>query len=115
MDDDTRSKAQDRLKRIAGQVTGIQRMVEADRYCVDVLHQIAAAQAALMEAGRVVLAGHVENCLADAIRGQDERERQKKIKELIDLFSRFCRIGDSSAEPRGVPSNLKAKSSRRSP
>lgn len=105
MDDDTRSKAQERLKRIAGQVIGIQRMVVADRYCVDILHQVAAARAALMETGRVVLAGHVENCLSEAIRSHDERERRRQVNELIDLFSRFCRLDDDP----------KAKSKRRAP
>ena len=92
MDEDTRAKSQERLKRIAGQVAGIQRMVAADRYCVDVLFQVAAVQAALMEAGRVVLSGHVENCLVEAMKSGDQHERQKKIKELIDQFGRFCRL-----------------------
>jgi CsoR family transcriptional regulator, copper-sensing transcriptional repressor len=97
MDEETRTKANARLKRIAGQVTGIQRMVEDDRYCVDVLLQVAAVQAALMETGRVILSGHFETCLTQAMRSRDEQERRKKIDELIDLFSRFCRI-------EGVPS-----------
>lgn len=98
MDDDTKYKARARLKRIAGQVTGIQRMVDDDRYCVDVLLQVAAAQAALMEAGRVILSGHFENCLTAAMRSRDERDRRKKIDELIDLFARFCRMDESSPD-----------------
>ena len=75
-------------------------MVEDDRYCVDVLLQVAAVQAALMETGRVILSGHFETCLTQAMRSRDERERRKKIDELIDLFSRFCRI--EGAPPEGV-------------
>ena len=95
MDDETRGKAQARLKRIAGQVSGIQRMLDDDRYCVDVLVQVAAVQAALLETGRVILSGHVESCLTDAIRSRDPRERRKKLDELMNLFSRFMRIEDA--------------------
>lgn len=91
MDDDTKKKVEARLKRIAGQVSGIQRMIDGDRYCVDVLFQIAAIQAALMEAGRMVLAGHFETCLKSAMRSRDPRERRRKIDELMDVLSRFCR------------------------
>ena len=92
MDEDTRGKASARLKRIAGQVTGIQRMLDEDRYCVDVLLQVAAVQAALLETGRVILSGHVDNCLTEAIRSPDPKERRKKLDELMQLFSRFMRI-----------------------
>jgi CsoR family transcriptional regulator, copper-sensing transcriptional repressor len=97
MDEDTRGKALARLKRIAGQVSGIQRMLDEDRYCVDVLLQVAAVQAALLETGRVILSGHVETCLTDAIRSRDPRERRKKLDELMNLFSRFLRIDDSAS------------------
>lgn len=97
MDDETKDKARARLKRIAGQVSGIQRMLDDDRYCVDVLVQVAAVQAALLETGRVILSGHVENCLTDAIRSRDPRERRKKLDELTNLFSRFLRIDDAAA------------------
>lgn len=97
MDDETKVKAQARLKRIAGQVSGIQRMLVEDRYCVDVLVQVAAVQAALLETGRVILSGHVENCLTEAIRSRDPHERRKKLDELMNLFSRFMRIEDAAA------------------
>jgi CsoR family transcriptional regulator, copper-sensing transcriptional repressor len=103
MDEDTRGKALARLKRIAGQVSGIQRMLDEDRYCVDVLLQVAAVQAALLETGRVILSGHVETCLTDAIRSRDPRERRKKLDELMNLFSRFLRIDDAASgdPPKG--------------
>ena len=96
MDDETRSRALGRLKRIAGQVSGIQRMLEQDRYCVDVLVQVAAVQSALLETGRVILSAHVETCLTDAIRSRDPRERRKKLDELMRVFTRFLRIDDSA-------------------
>ena len=109
MDEETKSKALGRLKRIAGQVSGIQRMLDEDRYCVDVLLQVAAVQAALLETGRVILSGHVENCLTDAIRSRDPRERRKKLDELIHLFSRFLRI-DDSVGPEPATAEVRADS-----
>lgn len=96
MQKDTRDNAQGRLKRIAGQVAGIQRMLDEDRYCVDVLLQITAVQAALMETGRVILAGHIETCLIQALRSRDQLERRKKIDELMNVFTHFCRVESPS-------------------
>jgi DNA-binding FrmR family transcriptional regulator len=92
MDPATQDDARRRLKKIAGQVSGIQRMLDQDRYCVDVLLQITAVQAALMETGRVILAGHIETCLTEAIRSGDPVDRRKKIAELMEVFGRFCRM-----------------------
>ena len=78
-----------RLSRVAGQVSGIQRMVEEDRYCVDVLLQIAAARAALDRVGKVVLGNHIETCVADAFASGRPRERKEKMEELMEVFSRF--------------------------
>ena len=89
MDADTRRKVENRLKRIEGQVAGIRRMVEEDTYCVDVLIQIAAAQGALGKAGQVVLASHIETCVAAALASGKESERRAKIDELLDVFSRY--------------------------
>lgn len=90
MDDRSLSEAQGRLRRIAGQVGGIQRMLDEGRYCVDVLLQIAAVQAALAQVGRVILTAHVETCLVDAIRSGNEEDRHEKLDELVRVFFRFC-------------------------
>ncbi len=92
MKQDVREQVQARLKRIAGQVGGIQRMVEDDRYCVDVLMQIAAAEAALDRVGHLVLGSHIETCVASALEGGRPAERRKKMDELLDVFSKFGRI-----------------------
>ena len=89
MQDETRRRVELRLKRIAGQVAGIQRMLEQDRYCVDVLLQVAAARAALDGVGKLVLGQHVETCVAEAFASGKKRERADKIAELLDVFSRF--------------------------
>jgi DNA-binding FrmR family transcriptional regulator len=93
MTEEVRRQIDGRLKRIAGQVAGIQRMVAEDRYCVDVLHQIAAVRAALDGAGKLVLGAHVETCVADAFATGNARERRKKTDELLDVFSRFGSLG----------------------
>ena len=92
MKDDVRKQVLGRLRRIAGQVAGIERMVEEDRYCVDVLLQIAAAEAALDRVGHLVLASHVDTCVSSALESGTVRERKKKMTELLDVFSRFGRI-----------------------
>jgi DNA-binding FrmR family transcriptional regulator len=86
---ETKRKLATRLRRIAGQVSGLERMVAEDRYCVDVLLQIAAVRAALDAAGKVLLATHVESCVADAFASGRPRERRQKLDELLDVLSRF--------------------------
>ena len=93
MSPDTRRKLETRLRRIAGQVSGLERMVGEDRYCVDILLQIAAVRAALDGAGKLLLGAHVESCVADAIASGRPRERQQKLDELIEVFGRFGAVG----------------------
>ncbi len=92
MKDDARKKLMARLRRIEGQVAGIQRMVEEDRYCVDILHQVAAVESALDRVGHLLLAGHVETCVASALESGRPKERREKIDELMQVFSRFGRV-----------------------
>ena len=92
MKDESRTKVLARLKKVAGQVAGIQRMVEEDRYCVDVLHQISAVEGALDKVGRLMLASHVETCVAGAIASGKPADRKQKLDELMDVFSRFGRV-----------------------
>ena len=90
MDAGTKKEVVTRLKRIAGQVAAIERMVEGDRYCVDVMNQIAAVHAALGKVGSTVMRSHVETCVTQAIRGKDARARKQKIDELMDLYGRYA-------------------------
>ena len=72
-----------RLKRVEGQVRGIHQMVEDDRYCVDILHQISAVQSAMNKVSLVLLEDHTQHCVANAIKGQDGANA---IKELMDVM-----------------------------
>ena len=76
-----------RLKRIEGQVKGIQRMVEEEKYCVDILTQISAARAALNSVAMLILRRHVETCVSDAI-GAGGAERGRIIEELMGVLAR---------------------------
>jgi DNA-binding FrmR family transcriptional regulator len=78
-----------RLRRIEGQVRGIQRMIEEDRYCVDILVQISAVKNALHQVGLSILESHTRGCVADALRNQDQGE--KKIDELMEVIRQFTR------------------------
>jgi CsoR family transcriptional regulator, copper-sensing transcriptional repressor len=109
MDEQSRGDAAVRLSRVAGQVTGLQRMVAEDRYCVDVLLQIAAVRGALAEVGKVVLAKHVETCLTEALRSGNRAERSGKVEELMDIFSRYCALGTPLRAPSRVRKALKNK------
>lgn len=79
----------ERLSKIEGQIKGIGRMVEEKRYCIEILHQISAVQGALDRVARQTMRQHLESCVADTFQLQDKGQREKKIDELIDMFSRF--------------------------
>lgn len=77
-----------RLRRIEGQVRGIQRMIEEDKYCVDILVQMAAVRAALDRVGLMLLEDHTKGCVARAI---ERNEGDEAVEELMDVVSRFIR------------------------
>jgi len=89
IDEETKGKAQGRLRRIEGQVQGLQRMLAADAYCVDILLQVSAVQGALEQVQKLLLGRHIESCVADALRSGSRAERQRKVDELLEVFSRF--------------------------
>lgn len=90
MDSQTKVKALGRLRRIEGQVQGVQRMVEEDKDCVDILLQVTAVQGAVEQVQKLLLAQHLEACIAEAVRAGSARDRQRKVDELLDIFSRFA-------------------------
>jgi DNA-binding FrmR family transcriptional regulator len=80
-----------RLHRIEGQVRGIERMVEDDRYCIDVLTQIAAVNTALESLAFKILDEHVRHCVAGALSSGDENDAHVKTEELLEAVQRFAR------------------------
>ncbi len=89
MEAQTKAKAVGRLRRIEGQVQGIQRMVEEDKYCVDILLQLTAVQGAVEQVQKLLLGQHLESCVTEAVRSGSSRDRQRKMDELLEVFSRF--------------------------
>ena len=77
-----------RLRRIEGQVRGLARMVEDDRYCIDIVTQLSAARAALRRAEEEILADHVAHCVEHAIASGNKAEQRRKVTELMDVLSR---------------------------
>ena len=80
-----------RLNRIEGQVRGLSRMVEEDRYCIDVVTQISAVRAALRRAEEEILRDHVSHCVEHAIASGDKKDQRKKISEIIEVLGRSDR------------------------
>jgi DNA-binding FrmR family transcriptional regulator len=80
-----------RLRRIEGQVRGVQTMVEEERYCADVLVQISAIHESLRSVAQLLLRNHLEHCASDAIRSGDGTRRARMYDELAELFSKYGR------------------------
>lgn len=80
-----------RLSRIEGQVRGLSRMVEEDRYCIDIVTQISAVRAALRRVEEEVMREHIAHCVEHAIVSGDRAEQRRKIAELMDVLSRTAR------------------------
>jgi DNA-binding FrmR family transcriptional regulator len=86
MDDQTRKDVTNRLKSVAGHINGIIKMLEDDRYCIDIIKQIQATQAALSRASELVLDNHLHTCVTTAMRGDDPDERETVLEEVLEVF-----------------------------
>lgn len=90
-DDNSKAAVIARLRRIEGQVGGLVRMLESDRYCVDILTQINAVRAALHKVEQHVLRDHVSHCVAGAFASGDLADQREKVEELVETISRMTR------------------------
>ena len=90
MREEIKTSCAQRLTRIEGQVRGIARMIEQDRYCIDVLTQVQAVTAALKRVEDEILKDHVENCVEHAIASGDAADQRRKVAELVQLLGRFA-------------------------
>lgn len=84
-------QADGRLARIEGKVRGLRKMIAEDRYCVDVLQQIASVQEALRGVGKVMMQKYLENCATDGIRSDDPEVREETYEERLKVIYRFVR------------------------
>lgn len=88
---DAKTAVLKRLNRIEGQVRGVSRMVEEDRYCIDIVTQVSAIRAALARAEEEILRDHVAHCVEHAIESGDKVEQRQKIAEIVDVLNRVRR------------------------
>ena len=87
--DEERAALRNRLRRAAGQVAAVERMIDADAYCVDVLTQLRAASAALGRVSHAVLESHLRHCVTEAFASGDAAARDEKVAELMAVFTKF--------------------------
>ena len=80
------------LKKIEGQIRGIQKMIEEKRYCVDIITQVHSIIGALYRVENEILKKHIDGCVVHALKGKSEREKQEKINEIVELISRFRKV-----------------------
>ncbi len=86
MQDEARQDVGRRLRSVAGHVQGVLKMVEEDKYCIDVIRQIEAIEQALHKVKRRLLAGHLDTCVTRAIRGTNVAERERVLRELLEVY-----------------------------
>jgi len=75
-----------RMNYLSGHLEGIKKMIKNDKYCIDVIKQNEAVIAAIKKLNRMILENHLNTCVTEAIKGKNEKERKKKIKELLEIF-----------------------------
>jgi DNA-binding FrmR family transcriptional regulator len=80
-----------RLRKIEGQIRGLQRMIEEDRYCPEILVQISSVQEALRGVGRALMRNHLEHCVTDALTKGDRKQAERTYDELLELIYRYLR------------------------
>ncbi|MEN6571987.1 MAG: metal-sensitive transcriptional regulator [Anaerolineaceae bacterium] len=83
--------ALERLKTIEGHIKGIEKMVESEQYCIDVIRQIQAVQSALNKVNAMILDNHLNSCLITAVRGDDPDERERVLKEIAEVYEAATR------------------------
>ncbi|MFN7037509.1 MAG: metal-sensitive transcriptional regulator [Bellilinea sp.] len=81
-----------RLKTAEGHLRGIQRMVEEDAYCIDIIRQIQAVQSALNKVSSMLLENHLNSCLITAVRGEDPQERERVLREIVDVYEAMSKV-----------------------
>ena len=84
--------AKNRLKNIEGHIRGIQRMIEIDKYCIDIIRQIHAVQAALNKVSTIILESHLNSCLISAIQGDEPEDRERVLQEITDIFDAATKV-----------------------
>ncbi|MBU2103264.1 MAG: metal-sensitive transcriptional regulator [Candidatus Omnitrophica bacterium] len=80
------------LKKIEGQIRGVQKMIEEKRYCVDIMTQLHSIVGALYRVENEIFKKHIDGCVVQALKGKSEKEREQKIAEVVGLISKFRKV-----------------------
>ena len=91
VDPDIKRSNLQRLRRIEGQIRGLQKMIDEDRYCADIVVQISSVQEALRSVGRALMRNHLEHCASAAIRSGDQQQAARQYEELLELIFKHLR------------------------
>jgi DNA-binding FrmR family transcriptional regulator len=86
MSQETTKRIVRRLQIIEGHIRGIQRMVDDDAYCIDIIKQVTAVQSALHKVNQIILENHLNTCVTSAVRGDDPKERERVLREIAEVF-----------------------------
>ncbi len=89
--DQKKIELRNRIRRIEGQVRGVEKMIFEDRYCVDVLRQLAAVRSALHSLAMIILGDHVQGCVTDAIKGEGKMDAEEAQRELIEVLKTYIK------------------------
>ena len=92
MEAEHRDRLVKRLRSIAGHVNGIERMIAEDAYCIDVIKQVQAVQAALNKVNDMMLEHHLNTCVIEAVRGEDQKARERVLQEIASVFEMVQKI-----------------------
>jgi CsoR family transcriptional regulator, copper-sensing transcriptional repressor len=92
MDEQRKTDTLRRLKSIAGHLRGVEKMVTEDAYCIDIINQVQAIQAALNKVNVQILDNHLHSCLATAVRGDDAAERERVLGEIAAVFEKSTKL-----------------------
>jgi DNA-binding FrmR family transcriptional regulator len=92
MDAQAKDAVRRRIKSIAGHIAGIERMIDQEAYCIDVIKQVQAVQAALNKVNDLILENHLNTCVISAVRGNDAKQREKVLDEIVDVFEMAQKI-----------------------
>jgi CsoR family transcriptional regulator, copper-sensing transcriptional repressor len=88
-----KKKLEGRLNRVGGQINGVRKMIDEDRYCMDILTQTAAIRAAVRTIEGIVMKNHLNTCVADAMRSENVEEQREKVDEVMTVVGRFTKAG----------------------
>lgn len=88
VNDETKKELRPRIRRILGQIEGVEKMIDEERYCIDIINQVNAARRALEQVALIIMKRHMESCLSEAIKS---KKGQEKIDEMVDSIDAFIR------------------------